>query len=304
MTAVVRFGTRASSLARWQTRHVAGALVAAHPITTWTEVIIETAGDADRETPLPEIGGKGLFTEALEAALLAGEIDAAVHSLKDLPIEPVPELVVAAIGCRADARDVLVSRDHRTFDDLPEQAVVGTSSLRRTAQLRALRPDLRFEPLRGNVDTRVRLAREGRYDAICIAAAGVERLGLVAVVAEFLPFERVLPAPGQGALAVQCRADDEPTRRLVAVLDEPAVRAAATAERAFLAGLGGGCSAPVGAFALVDDAGALALDGVAAAVDGTAVIRLHGTGSARAAGEVGRALADRALARGAGALVH
>jgi len=304
MTVAVRFGTRASSLARRQTRQVALALEAIHPGLAWTETVIETAGDADRHTPLPEIGGKGLFTEALEAALLSGNIDVAVHSLKDLPIDPVPGLAVAAIGFRADARDVLVSRNGWTLDALPEASVLGTSSLRRIAQLAALRPDLRFEALRGNVDTRLRLAHEGRYDVICIAAAGVERLGLASAVTEYLPLERVLPAPGQGALAIQCRSDDERTKALIAVIDEPAVRAAATAERAFLAGVGGGCSAPVGALAEVDGAsGDLRLDAVAAAVDGTTVIRLQGRGTMRAAGDVGRRLAQEALARGAGALV-
>jgi len=303
MTAAVRFGTRASSLAHWQTRHVAHALAAAHPGLDWMETVIATAGDEDRQTPLPEIGGKGAFTEALEAALLGGAIDLAVHSLKDLPIESAPELAVGAICFRADARDVLVARDHQTLDSLPQSAVIGTSSLRRMAQLKALRPDLRFEPLRGNVDSRVRAAREGKYDAICIAAAGIERLGFDEAVSEYLSFERVLPAPGQGALAVQCRADNEAMRHLLLAIDDAAVRAAATAERAFLAGVGGGCSAPVGAFGRVGVGNELRLDGVAAAVDGTRVVRVTGTGGMGSATALGRRLAEDALARGAGALV-
>jgi len=304
MKGAVRFGTRASSLARWQTGHVARALTAAHPGLTWGEIVIETAGDEDRKSPLPEIGGKGVFTEALERALRENEIDLAVHSLKDLPIEASPSLAVGAICFRADARDVLVARDRHTLDSLPEQAVIGTSSLRRIAQLKALRPDLRFESLRGNVDSRVRAAREGAYDAVCIAAAGVERLGLADVVSEYLPFERLLPAPGQGALAVQCRASDEAMRSLLTAIDDEAVRAAASAERAFLAGVGGGCSAPVGAFGQASEAsGTLRLDAVAAAVDGSTVIRVSGTGSTSAAADLGRRLAQDALARGAGALV-
>ena len=304
MKAPVRFGTRASRLARWQTHHVAHALGAAHPGLAWAEIVIETAGDEDRHTPLPEIGGKGVFTEALEAALLRGEIDLAVHSLKDLPIAPASGLDVGAVCFRADARDALVARERWTLDSLPESAVIGTSSLRRTGQLKGLRPDLRFEPLRGNVDTRVRAAREGKYDAVCIAAAGVERLGLGEAVSEYLPFERLLPAPGQGALAVQCRADDEAMRRLLLAIDDAAVRAAVSAERAFLAGVGGGCSAPVGAFGRVTETNrALRLDAVAAAVDGTIVIRVNGTGSVTSPTDLGRRLAEEALARGAGALV-
>lgn len=304
MTPRLRIGTRRSRLARWQTEHVGAALRAAHAEFDWDAVRIRTAGDKDRRTPLPEIGGKGLFSEALEAALLAGDIDVAVHSLKDLPIESHPGLAIGAVCFRADARDVLVSRVRWTLDTLPEGAVVGTSSTRRIAQLKASRPDLRLQPLRGNVDTRVRKAREGRYDAICIAAAGVARLGLADAVSEYLPFERMLPAPGQGALAVQCRADDEAVLDLLAAIDDPTVRAAVDAERAFLAGLGGGCAAPVAAFAEpVNGSRSLRLEGIVAAVDGTTVIRVGGTGPLGAAWDLGRRVADDARARGAAAFI-
>jgi len=302
--AELRLGTRASRLARRQTRAVAEALRSAYPGLDCVEVTIRTAGDRDRRTPLPEIGGKGVFTEALEAALLAGEIDIAVHSLKDLPVAPPPRLVIAAVCFRADPRDVLVSRDGWLLDSLPQRALVGTSSTRRIAQLRSIRPDLRLESLRGNVDTRVRQARGGRYDAICIAAAGVERLGLAETVSEYLALDRMLPAPGQGALAVQCAAANRAARDLVAVLDDASTRAAVDAERAFLAGLGGGCAAPVAAFAAPEDGnGSLRLRGLAAAVDGTRVVRVAGTGAFTAPVELGRRMAAAALTQGAGAFV-
>ncbi len=296
----LRFGTRTSRLARWQTDHVANALRSAHPGLEHAVVLLSTEGDRDRQTPLPEIGGKGVFTEALEEALLSKNIDVAVHSLKDLPIVTRPELVVGAICYRVDPRDVLVSRDGWTLETLPENAVVGTSSTRRVGQLKALREDLRLEPLRGNVDTRVRKAQEGQYDAVCIAAAGLQRLQLGEVVSEYLPLDQFLPAPGQGALAIQCRADDEKVRQVVSSIDDPAVRSAVEAERSFLAGLGGGCAAPVGAIGeIAADGSALHLRGVAAAVDGSRAIRVAGSGTTSEPEVLGRELADDALEQGA-----
>jgi hydroxymethylbilane synthase len=304
-TVALRLGTRGSRLARWQTTHVGAALRALHPGLGCDETVIATTGDRDETTPLPEIGGKGVFTEALEGALLAGEIDLAVHSLKDLPVEPTPGLVLAAIGRRADPRDVVIARDGWTLDGLPSGARVATCSTRRGAQLLAARPDLTLVPLRGNVDTRVRRALAGDYDAIVIAAAGVLRLGLGDAITEYLPMDRVLPAPGQGALAVQCRADDEATRALLRSLDEPDVRAATTAERAFLEGLGGGCAAPIAAYAVVDrstGAAEVRLDGLVASLDGRQVVRVRAAGSSVDARRLGLQGAADARGRGAEAL--
>jgi hydroxymethylbilane synthase len=298
----LRIGTRASRLARLQTRLVAAELARRNPGLDPTEVILTTLGDQDERTPLTAMGGKGVFTETLERALREGTIDCAVHSLKDLPVEPSPGLVLAAVGFRDDPRDVLVSARGWTLETLPQAGAVGTCSLRRRAQLLAVRPDLRIVPLRGNVDTRVRKALDGDYDAIVIAAAGVQRLGLSSGVSEYLPLELMLPAPGQGALAVQCRADDEPTRATLAALDDPAAREATAAERGFLEGLGGGCTAPVGAWGRVTNR-RLALEGVVASADGGTIVRVRRDGSADDGRREGLALAEEALVRGAAALL-
>lgn len=295
-TRVLRGGTRRSLLARWQTTRIREAL--RQRGVPSEEIAIDTEGDRVLDRPLPEIGGKGVFTEALEEALRAGRIDFAVHSLKDLPIEQAADTVVAAVCLRTDPRDVLIARDGHTLRSLPPGAVVGTSSTRRIAQLRIARPDLTVVPLRGNVDTRVRKARAGAYDGIVIAAAGVERLALAEAITEYLPIAVMLPAPGQGALAVQCRAGDEATRELLAALDDPDARAATEAERAFLAGVGGGCAAPVAALAEVTS-GILTLTGLVAALDGTRVVRVAGSSPVALAPRLAERLARDAMQRGA-----
>ncbi|CAG0937429.1 hydroxymethylbilane synthase [Thermoflexales bacterium] len=295
-------GTRGSTLARWQTDWVSARLTAAWPDLACSIKLFQTSGDKILDKPLPEIGGKGLFTEELEDALRSGEIDLAVHSLKDLPIEPAPGLMLGAIGEREDARDVLISRQHHTLANLPQGARVGTSSLRRAAQLLATRPDLQILPLRGNVDTRIRkaLSGAGEYDAIVLAAAGVLRLGFSSSIAEYLSFAVMLPAPGQGALAVQCRATDEATRALLQPIDHAPTRSAITAERAFLEGLGGGCSAPVAAYAQAAVGGQqsmISLTGLVASTDGQHVIRVSNLGVDSSA--LGNELAQQALVQGA-----
>ncbi len=291
------FATRPSALARWQTQWVIATLQKAHPGLVCREEVIVTHGDRVLDKPLPEIGGKGLFTQELEAALLSRRVDAAVHSLKDLPTEMPPGLTVGAIPARAEVRDALVSANGYTLETLPPGAMVGTSSLRRAAQLRVLRPDLRIRPLRGNVDTRIRKALEGTYDAIVLAGAGLVRLGLTEQVSQWLPLEVMLPAPGQGALAVQCRATDEQTLRLLQALDDPATRAAVAAERAFLAALGGGCAVPVAAYAQALPQGGLRLTGFVGAPDGRGHWRGSLSGSTPEA--LGQTLAAKALAEGA-----
>ncbi|RMF56279.1 MAG: hydroxymethylbilane synthase [Bacteroidetes bacterium] len=294
-------GTRGSRLARWQTRHVLDALTAAWPGIVCTERVVSTRGDRVLDTPLPLIGGKGLFTEELEAALRAGEIHLAVHSLKDLPTDPTPGLVLGAVLRRGPVGDVLVARVPHTLSSLPEGARVGTSSTRRAAQVRHVRPDLRVEPIRGNVDTRLAKVQQGDYEAAVLAAAGLERLGLRAAMTP-LPFDVMLPAPGQGALAVQCRADDERTRTLLAALDDEPTRRATEAERAFLRALGGGCATPVAALAGVAADGTLHLTGLVASPDGRRVLRREARGTTPH--DLGEELADRLLAAGADALLH
>lgn len=308
LSAAVVLGTRASALARAQTGRVVELLQAAGPGLVCDVTALVTQGDRTQASgqPLPEIGGKGLFTLELERALLDGEVDLAVHSLKDLPAEAQPGVVVAAVCAREDARDCLVARDGLMLAELPEGAVVGTSSLRREAQLRALRPDLEIRSIRGNVDTRVRKVRDGDYDAAVLAAAGVERLGLDEAVSEWLAPETMLPAPGQGALAVQCRADDERMLSLLSVIDDPDARATTTAERGFLTALGGGCAAPVAAYARVASRRpsdtvsqgmvSVHMDALVASTDGRDVVRVFGEG---APDEVGARLAGEALAAGA-----
>ena len=296
--AAVTVGTRGSALARAQTECVRELLEAAWPGLACEVRPIVTEGDRTQASgkPLPEIGGKGLFTAELERALRDGEIDLAVHSLKDLPAEDSPGVVVGAVCLREDVRDCLVARDGLGLHDLPEGAVVGTSSLRRTAQLRALRPDLEIRSIRGNVDTRVRKVREGEFDAVVLAAAGIRRLGLADAVTEWLSEDTMLPAPGQGALAVQCRAGDEPVLALLAAIDDPGTRAATTAERAFLRALGAGCTAPVGAYAEAVDPERVRVEALVAAPDGREVVRVAGEGEPE---ELGERLAREALAAGA-----
>jgi hydroxymethylbilane synthase len=285
-------GTRGSALARWQTEWVQKQLKAAWPELQCDLRLFQTAGDKNLAVPLPEIGGKGLFTEELENALRSGEIDLAVHSLKDLPIDPKPGLLLGAIGEREDPHDVLISRQYHTFSRLPHGARVGTSSLRRAAQVLALRPDLKILALRGNVETRIRKAMQGQYEAIVLAAAGVIRLGMNSHIAEYLSFDVMLPAPGQGAVAVQCRADDQRALDLLRQIDDAPTRSAVTAERAFLSGLGGGCSTPVAAYAQDNH-----LVGLVAHKDGHRVIRVNGDGPDPIA--LGNELAQQALAQGA-----
>lgn len=295
------FATRPSALARWQTQHVIKKLLEKWLDLTCEEVVITTKGDRVLDKPLPEIGGKGLFTYELEQALLAGDVDAAVHSLKDLPTEDAPELEVGVIPTRADVRDVLVCPAGYTLAQLPSGAVVGTSSIRRQAQLLAYRTDLKVQTIRGNVGTRVRKAVEGQYDAIILAAAGITRLGLDEHIAQYLPIDIMLPAPGQGALGIQYRSDDVQTQELLSAINDHSASLAVTAERTFLSALGGGCSLPVGALASVDD-DHIQLQGVVVDPDGSHVLRISDTGND--SHKLGETLAQKALVEGAGELLN
>ncbi|MBI4670354.1 MAG: hydroxymethylbilane synthase [Chloroflexi bacterium] len=296
-------GTRGSALARWQTEFVITALLRRAPGARIELRIIKTAGDKDQARPLAEFGGLGVFTQELEHALRDGEVDVAVHSLKDLPTDSPAQLTVAAYLPRQDARDAIVSRHNVGLKQLPRGARIGTSSARRTAQILALRPDAKIIPLRGNVDTRLRKAQTEAYDAIVIAAAGLIRLGRAHEITEYLSLDRMLPDPGQGALAAQIRADDDELARLLAPLDDAPTRAAVTAERAFLHALGGGCRTPMGAYAEPCAEG-LRVRGMVGALDGAQIVRGEIRGDLNDAEQLGQALAKQLLENGAAKILH
>ncbi|HEU0055316.1 MAG TPA: hydroxymethylbilane synthase [Longimicrobium sp.] len=300
----LRIASRGSALALWQTHAVRDALLAADPSLVVEVEVIRTTGDVILDVPLAKIGDKGLFTKELDAALLDGRADLAVHSLKDVPTKIPDGLELVAVGMREDPRDVLVLPPGKTgtLMTLPAGARVGTSSLRRRSQLRALRPDLEVLDLRGNLNTRLAKLDRGEYDAIVLAAAGVLRLGWEERIAERLDSTEWLPAVGQGALGVVAREGDERVRRLLSDFHHPFTAACTAAERAFLAALEGGCQIPIGALARVDEDG-LTLHGLVADVDGQAVLRDSVNGSLDDAAALGRRLAIRLLELGAGEIL-
>jgi hydroxymethylbilane synthase len=296
----IRIGTRGSALALWQARHIAARLSADAPGLEIMLVEIVSTGDEVTDVPLAAVEGTGFFTATLERALLAGQVDVAVHSHKDLPVAQTPGLIVAAVPERGPVEDVLCARDGLTLAALPPGARVGTCSTRRTAQVLARRPDLVVGPLRGNVPTRIGRLATGEFDAIVLARAGLERLGLDRHITEVFPAATFLPAPGQGALAVQCRGDDAAMAARLAPLDDDDTRRRVTAERAVLHALGGGCSVPVAALATID-AGEVALSATVFAVDGRHAVSAAARGGDAEA--VGLAVAGRLLERGAGPLL-
>ncbi len=302
-TRPIVIGTRGSALAQWQARFVEQALKRLHPELEIEVRIIKTSGDKDQVRPLAELGGLGVFTKEIENALLNREIDLAVHSLKDLPTETAEGLMLAAIPEREDARDCLVSRHGVGLEQLPPGARVGTSSARRGAQVLALRRDLQVVPLRGNVDTRLRKAQTQDYDAVVLAAAGITRLGRASEITQYLSFDAVLPDPGQGALAIEIRADDSALARLLAGLDHAPTRAAVTAERAFLRALGGGCRMPIGAYAEIRNA-QLVLQGMVGALDGSRRVCGEISGAPARAEPLGAELAGRLLREGAAEILR
>lgn len=300
-------GSRGSKLALWQAEWVRERLSQLHPLKSISIEIIKTSGDVMKDAPLAVIGGKGVFTKELEEALLDERIDMAVHSLKDLPTIIPQGLAIAAITEREDARDALVLRqglviEQPSIKHLPEGCVVGTSSPRRLSQLKHLRPDFSVKELRGNVDTRLRKLDAGEYNAVILASAGLRRLGLAHRISAPIEIEEMLPAVGQGALAVETREQDEETVTMLALLDDQQTRAACVAERALLRALGGGCQLPIAAHAVVQD-NHLRLDGLVAEISGETIIRDSLNGVAADAEQLGKELALRLRERGAESLL-
>lgn len=297
MKANLIIGTRQSLLALWQSNHIASLLRKQYPDCQVTLKKIVTKGDRILDVPLAQIGGKGLFTKEIETELLDGTVDLAVHSLKDMPTVLPEGLCLTAITTRANVGDAFVSNKYASFSELPQGAVLGTSSLRRKAQLLAVRPDLKIVDLRGNVDTRLRKLDEGQMDAIILAAAGLERLGHADRIREIISTTVCLPAVGQGALAIECRSDNKEVREMLAFLNDLPTKHATDAERAFLGLIEGGCQVPIGVHAEVENDN-VKIEAVIASLDGSKVLRNNITGPAANAADLGRKLGQQMLAEG------
>lgn len=294
----VIIGTRGSKLALWQANWVKGEIEKNHPELTVTLSIIKTKGDKILDVPLAKVGGKGLFVKEIEDALLSGAIDLAIHSMKDVPSEIPEGLCIGAVPVRENPRDAILSKNHKKLTDLPENARVGTSSLRRSSQIRKIRPDLEIVPLRGNIDTRLRKLDEGEFDAIVLAAAGVRRLGFEERISEILDPDQVLPSVGQGALCIEIRQNDPRIESIVKPMDHRDTNTVVTGERAFLHRLEGGCQIPIAAHGTVDGE-EFTLTGLVADLSGETIIKETIAGPRKDSEVLGVALADRLLARGA-----
>jgi hydroxymethylbilane synthase len=297
---ILRIGTRASKLARWQADWVAARLQQTGQAVEIVE--ITTEGDVQQQGPVADIGAPGVFTKEIQRAMLSGAVDVAVHSLKDLPTDLVAGLVLAAVPPRESPADVLVSKGSMKLDELPGSARIGTGSLRRQAQLRYVRRDLKILNIRGNVDTRVRKLEAGEFDAIVLAEAGLKRLGLAARITQVLPFDVMMPAVGQGALGIECRADDAAALTVLKSIDDAETHAAVLAERSLLAHLSGGCLAPIGALGQVQN-GFLQLVAVVLSPDGSERLAASDAAPAEDAERLGEHVAHTLLAQGAAELI-
>ncbi len=303
MRKAIRIGTRSSALALWQAEWVKSELEKKYPGLSVTLTKIKTTGDKILDVPLAKVGGKGLFVKEIEEAMLANEIDIAVHSMKDVPTFFPDGLHLSCITKREDPRDALLSRNKVKFKDLPKGANVGTSSLRRQAQLMTVRPDFVIHQLRGNVDTRLRKLKEGQYDAIILAAAGVKRLGLAENVSEYIDPSISLPAIGQGALGIECRMDDRELNDMIAFFNHADTRVCVTGERALLRRLEGGCQVPIACYGEMKD-GSLLLTGLVASVDGKRIVKDVISGPPDKADKLGVTLAETLLSRGADVILR
>lgn len=297
-TETLRIATRKSALALWQAEYVKAQLEKFHPNLVVELVPMTTKGDIILDTPLAKVGGKGLFVKELEVAMLEGRADIAVHSMKDVPVEFPEGLGLSVICPREDPRDAFVSNTYQALSDLPEGAIVGTSSLRRQCQLKAMRPDLEIRDLRGNVNTRLQKLDNGEYDAIILAAAGLLRLEMPNRIAQFIEPEVMLPANGQGAVGIECRLNDERIVSLLAPLEDKTTRIRVLAERAMNRKLQGGCQVPIGSYATIDNQ-QLFLRGLVGSIDGNNILRADISGGIEQAEVLGEQLADQLLALGA-----
>ena len=294
----IRIATRKSALALWQAEYVKAELLRNHPNLTVELVPMSTQGDKILDTPLAKIGGKGLFVKELEQAMLDDRADIAVHSMKDVPVEFPDGLMLHTICPRENPQDAFVSNQFKSIDELPSGAVVGTSSLRRQCQLKALRPDLTVRDLRGNVNTRLAKLDNGEYAAIILAAAGLIRLGFEQRIAALMPVDTSLPANGQGAVGIECRSDDKEVQQLLSALEHRETRICVLAERAMNRKLQGGCQVPIGAYAVIEN-DTLWLRGLVGALDGSEIIRHQLRGPVAEAEQLGVALAEHLLSQGA-----
>jgi len=296
---LIRIGTRGSALALAQAHEVKSRLMTAHglPETAFEIVVIKTTGDMILDRPLSEVGGKGLFTKEIEEALFENRIDLAVHSMKDMQTALPDGLTIGATLPREDVRDAFISLKHKSFDSLPQGAVVGTSSLRRQAQIKRIRPDLQIVGFRGNVQTRLTKLRDEVAEATFLACAGLRRLGLAAHITDAVPIDRMLPAVAQGAIGIEIRVDDEDTAKIIAPLDDQATSLCVTAERAFLGTLEGSCRTPIAGLARLDG-GTLTFKGETLSPDGTRHVISSKTGPASSAADLGVKVADDILSRG------
>jgi len=303
MNGVFRIGTRKSRLARWQTERIIHLLGKAAPDLQVETIMITTTGDRITDVPLANIGSQGVFTKELENALLDGRIDAAVHSMKDLESELPDGLMIGAVPERSDVRDALISEKYNSIGDLPEGAAVFTGSLRRKAQLLGMRPDIIIRDIRGNVETRLKKFRESDAAGLIMAAAGMQRLGLSDHIAGYIPVTELVPAVGQGALAVEIRADDERAKPVCALISDTSLELETGAERRFLRVLQGGCRIPAGAYAVMRD-GTLTMTGTVTSIDGSRIIRRNVSGNPADAESLGERLANEILNAGGAEIIN
>jgi hydroxymethylbilane synthase len=302
MLKTIRIGTRGSRLALWQANWVKSRIEENFPESGVSLVVIKTRGDKILDVPLARVGGKGLFVKEIEEALLDNRVDLAVHSMKDMPAELPPELHIGAVPLRENPNDVLISKNNKPLSMLPAGARIGTSSLRRGSQMLNARPDFRIEPLRGNLETRLRKLKTTDLDAIILAAAGILRMGLANRITEYLDENILLPAVGQGALCIECRKNDEKINAVLETLDHPDTRTVIMGERAFLTRLGGGCQTPIAAFGRLEN-GRFTLTGMVASVDGKTLLKDTLDGNPEQSVSIGKALGDRLIAMGAQTII-
>lgn len=304
MSKSIRIGTRGSKLALWQANFVKDSLQKIFPDLKININVIKTSGDRFYDKSLSQIGGKGLFIKEIEEAILGNEVDIAVHSMKDVPVDLPEGLEISVFSEREDARDILISRDNLSFNDLEREAVVGTGSLRRQVQIKRLRVDLRLKELRGNVDTRLKKLADGEYDAIVLASAGVRRLGLENQITQHFSTDEMIPSPGQGIIGIECRVDDEETKMMIGKLNDKSSEISIQAERNFVNILGGDCSLPLGCYCEFKSDSNIDITGFVASVDGKKIVKDRVAGISSQNIELSNKLAENILSRGGKEIIY